>query len=229
MDDAQSGSALPNESRFSPDQSIALRSVRDYGKHGRAVGFAVAGYVIGDGDGDVVAVATPPGSEMRTRRGAGSGPNQRLVLPDDWDGTHDRRAWTGPTVVRVHRAGDPWSVWRWHDGDAWVGDWYGNLEAPWMRTTRGFDTQDWILDLLCSGAPGTSSWAVHYKDEDELEWSLAVGAVSSEEVERTREAGRQLSAIARNAEWPFNADWDAWVPNSLLPVAMLPAGWKHID
>lgn len=229
MDDGVHDSPPHDESRFKPDRSIALRSIREYGRHGRAVGFVVAGFAIADGDDGVIAVATPPGSDLRTRAGEGSGPNGRLVLPDDWDGTHAELAWHGPTVVRVYREGDEWSVWRWHNGDTWVGDWYGNLESPWRRTSIGFDTQDWVLDVVCSGTPGTDSWTVRYKDEGELEWLVRLGTFAPAEAERARDAGERLTARAKSLEWPFDADWGAWVPSRYLPTATLPAGWTDLD
>lgn len=69
-----------------------LRSVHTFGAGGDAVAFAVAGRLIVD-DHDLVVVASPVGSALRRRTGIGSGPNGRLVLPKDWDGSYVEGAW----------------------------------------------------------------------------------------------------------------------------------------
>lgn len=206
---------------------VVLRNKRVFCRHGLAVGFAVAGFAVADGNG-LSAVATTPGSAMRIRAGGRSGPNSRLLSSEDWDGTHDERLWQGPTVVRVHRAGDRWSVWRWHDGFTWSDGWYGNLESPWVRSAIGFDTQDWALDVVCAGEPGTYHWQVRYKDEDELQWLLDQGEVSEARVAMVREAGEQLTTLAKNGRWPFNADWSEWVPDPAWYVAAMPEGWNKL-
>ena len=70
---------------------------------------------------------------------------------------------------------------------------------------------------------------MRYKDEDELEWLVRLGSFTSAEAERARDAGERLTARARSVKWPFNADWDAWVPSRNLPTATLPAGWTNLD
>lgn len=207
--------------------AVALRSIRSFGRHGRVVTFAVAGVVVHDSD-ELVVVATAPGSGMRLRAGRGDGPNGRIVLPDDWDGRFEERAWSGDTVVRVHRWGDRWSVWRWHDGERWSDHWYGNLESPWRRSPVGYDSQDWALDVVAAGTPGDATWSVALKDEDELAWMVGRGVVTEAEAAAVRAAGRELIELARAARWPFDADWDAWLPDpSLAPIPM-PPGWDEL-
>ena len=82
-------------------------------------------------------------------------------------------------MVRVHPRGEAcWSLWRWHDGENWVGDWYGNLESPWRRSAVGYDTQDWALDVVGEGSRALKGLAVRFKDEDELDWYVEQGAFS---------------------------------------------------
>lgn len=212
---------------FEPGSEIVLRSIRDFDGNGPAVGFAVTGTVVVD-DSDVMAVCTVPDSAMRTRAGRGSGPTGRVILPRDWHGEYHERGWSGHTVVRVHRAGDPWSVWRWHDGSAWLDQWYGNLESPWQRTVLGFDTQDWALDVVGVGHPGTAEWRVASKDEDELDWMVEQGTVTAAQAAEVREAGAELTRLAVAGGWPFDADWGAWVPDpGLVPIPM-PEGWSRV-
>jgi Protein of unknown function (DUF402) len=213
---------------FDRGTPVVLRSVRDHGHpHGVAVGFAVAGTVVLDTD-DVVAVCTRPGSGLRTRAGRGSGPSGRIVLPATWDGRHNNLVWEGQTVVRVHRRGDRWSVWRWHDGARWTDDWYGNLESPWRRSPIGFDTQDWALDVVGTGHPVEGPWAVRYKDDDELTWRVDRGALSAAHAAHIRKFGAKLMQRAQEALWPFNADWDAWLPDPDWTAVPMPEGWRQL-
>lgn len=212
---------------FAPGSRVVLRSIREFGRHGVAVGFAVAGVVLADSP-ELSVVCTPLGSGVRTRSGEGAGPNGRLVLADAWDGEYHERTWQGHAVVRVHRAGDPWSVWRWHDGQEWVGEWYGNLESPWSRSALGFDSQDWALDVVCSGDPTGATWAVRYKDEDELAWLAQLGAMTAAEVAQAEDAGRRLTTVAAERGWPFDADWTPWVPAVSSTAVPMPVGWEHV-
>ncbi|HXH36549.1 MAG TPA: DUF402 domain-containing protein [Plantibacter sp.] len=220
------GSAQPVEP-FAAGHPVALRSIREFGRFGVAVGFAVAGVVLVDSP-DLTVVCTPVGSDVRTRAGNGGGPNGRLVLAESWTGEYEQRTWQGHAVVRVHRAGDPWSIWRWHDGRDWTGEWYGNLETPWRRTPLGFDSPDWALDVVGAGDPARESWSVRYKDEDELAWLAEVGAMSEPEVDAARDAGRRLTSIAQDRAWPFDADWVPWTPAARLSAIPMPAGWDRV-
>lgn len=149
---------------FRAGDTVALRSVRPFGERGQAVSFAVAGRVLVD-EAQLTVVASPVGSSVRRRAGTGTGPTGRLVLAEDWDGSYVDDKWFGAPVVRVHPTGSSWSVWRWHDGTDWAPHWYMNLELPWVRTSIGFDSQDWTLDVIASTQPD-GTWSVRYKDED---------------------------------------------------------------
>jgi len=213
---------------FTRGATVAIRSVRDHGpRHGVAVGFAVAGTVVRDRD-DVVVVATAPGSDVRVRAGRGDGPNGRTVLPAAWDGTYEERVWQGATVVRVHRRGDRWSVWRWHDGERWGDVWYGNLESPWRRSALGFESQDWALDVVGRGDPTGDAWRVGLKDEDELAWMVQRGYVTEQQAAHVHDVGAHLLQRAREARWPFDADWDAWLPEPAWGAVALPPGWDRL-
>lgn len=209
---------------FRSGSVVALRSVNSYGHHGRAVGFTVAGSVITD-SADFSVVATTPGSDVRTRAGSGSGPNARIVLPGDWDGSYNETGWFGATVVRVHARNQSWSVWRWHDGDLWQPDWYINLESPWKRTSIGFDTQDWTLDLVARET--VAGWTVKYKDADELAFLESAGHWSAAQASQIRAAGLEARRVANDRSWPFDVEWDAWFPQDGSPMA-LPSGWARL-
>jgi len=205
-------------------EDIALRSINTYGSHGRAVGFCVAGRVTVN-EPEFAVVTTTPGSDVRMRAGTGSGPNARIVLPDDWDGSYAETRWFGGTVVRVHPRGRRWSVWRWHDGRAWLPDWYVNLESPWERSETGFDTQDWTLDIVARETD--AGWTVQYKDVDELSFLESAGHWSAEQTIEIRTAGEEALRVASAQSWPFDTDWDEWLPTDLSP-SYLPPGWSLV-
>lgn len=99
-----------------------------------------------------------------------------------------------------------------------------NLEDPWRRTPIGFDSGDWILDVV---ARDDGSW--RYKDEDELAWAESSGVVSAEWSDRVRKAGAAAVADIEAQEWPFDADWDRWLPSLVAEVPELPSNWAVVD
>ncbi|UQN29082.1 DUF402 domain-containing protein [Brachybacterium kimchii] len=206
---------------------VVQRSVRDFPETGPAVGFAVAGTVLHDSE-DLIVMMTVPGSEMAGRGGPRSGPNGRLVAPGDWDGSYELSAWRGSTVVRAHRPGEPWSIWRWHDGTDWTPRWYGNLEAPWRRTPLGYDMQDWALDVVAEGDPATDDWRVAMKDEDELAWFVDNGTATREIAERITEVGATVRGIFERREGLVGADWGAFVPPDDAGLVTFPEGWQEL-
>lgn len=193
---------------FPAGTPVVLRSVFD--DH---VGAVFPTVVIADGD-HCTAVYQPAGTLVVARTGRRGGPHGRNMFPGGWDGGHETRPWNGSGVLRVHRRGDPWSVWRWRDGDHWRPGCYVNLEQPWVRTAAGFDSRDWILDLVIDGA-GVASW----KDDVELDWCEEVGSVTAEHAARVRRSGQQALAAFRAGDFPFDADWDRW---SVDPLAVTP-------
>lgn len=209
---------------FRPGDTAVLRSVNTFSGHGKAVGFAVAGRVLAD-EGDLTVIVSPRGSAVRRRAGVGSGPNGRLVLPEDWDGSYVEDLWFGAPVVRVHPKGSPWSVWRWHDGSDWLPDWYVNLELPWTRTPFGFDTQDWTLDIVAS-TDADGVWSVRYKDEDELAFYASTGHWSPAMRSIIERAGANATRTALTRAFPFDADWSQWIPEPTWPAAELPDAWS---
>jgi hypothetical protein len=174
---------------------------------------------------DSVALFQPAGSIWRRASGVRVGPRGRNMVASGWDGGHDLVEWLGLGVLRVHRFGQPWSVWRWLDSDGrWSDDFYVNLEDAWRRTAIGFDSGDWILDVV---ARADGSW--HYKDEDELEWAEVTNEVTAQWVARVRAAGVAAIAHIEANAWPFDADWDRWLPPEGADLPVLPGEWDTVD
>jgi len=212
--------------RWTRGDVVMLRNVSeaDPGFHERHVGYAHTARVIDDVD-DHVVLYQPPKTVHMERGGERGGPRGRNMVRGGWDGTHSAREWRGDGVVFVHRWSEPWSVWRWvSTGGAWSTHFYVNFERPWTRTAAGFDTEDWVLDLVVTA----DDRAVTVKDADELDWCVEHGTISLEQAELTRRSAALMTETAEEGGWPFDADWSAWLPDQAWRARPLPEHWASL-
>jgi hypothetical protein len=98
--------------------------------------------------------------------------------------------------------------------------WYGNLEAPFVRTVLGIDTRDFALDIV---AMPDGRW--RWKDEDEFKRRLELGIDSPEHQERVRAAGWDFVRRLEDGAWPFNGVWEKWHPLERWQPRNLPQNW----
>ena len=127
------------------------------------------------------------------------------MLPDGWDGGYEHSTLDGPSRLRLHPAGECFSVVRrWDEARHEIEGWYVNLEQPWVRTPIGFDSHDDVLDILV--ADDLSEWS--WKDADELEWSVSAGRVTADYAECVGQTGTRVAAMIEAREWPFREE--AW-------------------
>ena len=191
-----------------------------FGGQSTHVGSCYPAFVLEDTQ-DWVVTFQPAGTAIIRRTGL-RGPGGRNMLPHGWDGHHEEQHWQGRPVVRAHPAREPWSVWRWLEADgSWSPTLYINLEEPWTRTPIGYDSHDWILDLVVRLSPFQAEW----KDVDEPDWSVAVGVISVATADDIRTAGRRALRSAEANEWPFDVDWNHWLPDDEWPVPRLAPRW----
>lgn len=99
--------------------------------------------------------------------------------------------------------------------------WYGNLEAPFIRTKLGIDTRDFALDVI---AYPNGRW--QWKDEEEFARRLEVGIDSAAHQAQVRAAGQDFIKRFEQNEWPFNAGWQTWQPDQQWQVPRLPENWQ---
>jgi len=132
-----------------------------------------------------------------------------------WKG---RGTWTGHGVLVVHRPGAAHTIWHfWKEpGRAFAG-WYVNLQAPFVRDGREFDTNDNELDIRIE-PDGSWSW----KDEERMADWVRQGRFTPDDVAAIRAEGERVLA-----EWPFPTGWEDWRPDPSWPVPELPPGWKE--
>ena len=109
--------------------------------------------------------------------------------------------WWGYSVLWLLRPADAHAL-----GAFWRGDrrvfagWYGDLQAPLVRTAIGFDTSDHVLDVDIA-PDGTWVW----KDEDEFAAAQRLGHFSPAEAAAIRAEGESVIAALERSAWPFNA------------------------
>lgn len=152
---------------------------------------------------------------------------ERFALPH----VYEVRPWHGAGIVMLERPGGAHSVWLFRRpplGGEEVGafwGWYGNLEAPLQRTSRGVQTIDHILDVWMEPAPPLGAGSVHWKDEDELEAAVAVGRFGSETAAEIRAEGELVHAAMTRRDPPFDGaagGWLDWRPDPAWTRPALP-------
>ena len=141
--------------------------------------------------------------------------------PHPWAG---RDRWQGHGVLMLQRPGESHAVWVfWHGPHREFTGWYLNIQEPFRRSERGYDTQDLELDLILH-ADGRIEW----KDVEELELRVEEGRFTQDQARDIRAEGerihRELSAGKR---WwdPWWALWEpepAWDDAARVPAALEP-------
>jgi hypothetical protein len=126
------------------------------------------------------------------------------------------------STLWLMRAGDwhaQWVSWL-EDGSHW--GWYVNLQEPFRRTARGFETMDLVLDVLIDP---DRSW--RWKDEDELETFVEMGVLDEALADRARAEGLRVAGRAERNEPPFDEPWPDWRPDPGWATPELSAGWEQ--
>lgn len=131
--------------------------------------------------------------------------------------------WTENSVLMLTKPGEAHAFWAfWRDSDWKFLGWYVNLQAPFARTTLGFDTADHVLDIVVE-PDGNWEW----KDLDEFEEARCVGRFTLEEAEGIlAEAERAVSKIKSRA-WPLGSEWEKWKPEPEWEVPSMPRNWNE--
>jgi protein associated with RNAse G/E len=122
--------------------------------------------------------------------------------------------------VRLYLPGRGYSVGLSFDEKGEFASWYGNLEAPFVRTPLGIDTRDFALDVV---ATPDGRW--YWKDEEEFNRRLEVGIDSAEHQARVRAAGEDFIERFERQSWPFNDGWERWRAPNHWQIRQLPPNW----
>ena len=122
--------------------------------------------------------------------------------------------------IRLYLPDCSYSIWLKFDENGRFQSWYGNLEAPYVRTKIGIDTRDFALDIV--GEPNGHWW---WKDEDEFNHRLELGIDSPKHQDRVRASGQDFIKRFEHQMWPFNCDWENWHPQERWQIRSLPENW----
>lgn len=207
---------------WSPGDTVVVQEVwHDYV-------WAARPMIVARDDGDFVALWFPKGTRWKAPTSPPTRPRadargQRLascLSLRDW--VFVDAAWDVSTLVLM-RAGDWHALWvSWLDhGEHW--GWYVNLQEPYRRTAKGFETMDLALDVVIDP---DRTW--HWKDEEELEAFVSEGVFDGVLAERIRDEGLLVAHRAERNEPPFSDPWPSWRPDPMWRMPELPEGWNEL-
>jgi predicted RNA-binding protein associated with RNAse of E/G family len=108
----------------------------------------------------------------------------------------------------------------WRDPEWEFTGYYGNIQAPLMRTHLGFDTADYLLDVSIDP---DLTW--HWKDEDEWEIAREHGLIDTVLLDEVRREGERIIAEVEGRSWPFDGGLESWRPDPAWTIPELPANW----
>jgi hypothetical protein len=185
--------------RFSPGEEIEVREVWD----GRTWEVRM-GIVVEDSE-EVLALYTPPGSPATIAAGP-DGVRLRLP-PPEWELAESAVPADRQYLALHPPEADHTVLLIWDEAWQWL-CWYINLERCAVRTERGIEYEDHLLDVVVR--PDLGAW--HWKDEDELAEAVERGLVSAEKAARIRGEGERAldRLLARMA--PYDRPWGEWRP-----------------
>ena len=126
-----------------------------------------------------------------------------------------RTCWEGHGVLMLQRPGEPYAVWVfWQGRDREFAAWYLNLQEPFRRTPRGYDTQDLELDIL---VPVDGPW--EWKDDELLDQRVREGRFTAAQAAEIRAEGARIAAeLDAGRRW-WADDWARWRPPDTWPTA----------
>jgi hypothetical protein len=121
----------------------------------------------------------------------------------------NRSGWRGHGVLMLQRPRDMHAVWVfWHGPERAFHGWYVNLQEPFRRTERGFDTQDLELDIWI---PAGGTWQL--KDEELLEVRVREGRFTEDQARAIRREGKRLTAELDTGRRWWDPWWALWEPD----------------
>jgi hypothetical protein len=103
--------------------------------------------------------------------------------------------------------------------------WYVNLQAPMIRTPIGFDTNDYILDIVIQ--PDCRTW--RWKDDEDFNEAVSTGVYSTEQAQAIRAEGEAVIQQMQAGLPPFCDGWERWSPPTDYPIPQFPPGWDKIE
>ncbi|MCH7617219.1 MAG: DUF402 domain-containing protein [Chloroflexi bacterium] len=190
--------------RFSPGERIEVREVWN----GRA--WEIRRPIVVEDAPDVIAVYNAPGSPIRVAAGPDG---KRLRLPPPKWSMADASIPSDRRILGLHPPGSDHSVHVVWDESWRLLYWYINLEQDRRRNPRGFDYEEYVLDLVVQ--PDMASW--RWKDEDELAEAVERGLFTPEQAASFRAEGERAIEWLLARRPPYDRPWEDWRPPSDWP------------
>ncbi len=173
-------------------------------------------------DAEVLALYVPPGTTAKDNYVVPDA--QRVAAVDTMQPSRQRqhvdRTWA-TAAIRLYLPGQAFSVWLFFNEQGDFTTWYGNLEAPFVRTRLGIDTRDHALDVV---AYPDGRW--QWKDEAEFARRLDRGIDSVEHQLAVRAAGQAFITRFQQRAAPFDQGWEQWRPPAAWQARTLPIDWN---
>jgi hypothetical protein len=110
----------------------------------------------------------------------------------------------------------------WRESDWKFVGYYGNIQAPIRHTHQGFESADYLLDVVIDP---DRSW--RWKDEDEWEDARVHGLMDLVLLDQVRLEGERIIAEAEKGDWPFDGSLVDWRPDAGWPIPALPDDWDQ--
>lgn len=169
---------------------------------------------------DLIALYWPAGSPVKR-------PAERVAVPDIVSNPNPRlidRQWTDTNVLMLCDEELPYCIyamWAAESGEHLC--WYVNLQAPLHRMEIGFETEDYLLDVVFH--PDLSKWKL--KDEAELIEASQIGMYSKRKVEAIYTAADEAINRIRSGLSPVDDKWADWKPPERWPIPEMPENWDE--
>ena len=127
---------------------------------------------------------------------------------------HGKERWHGHGVLTLQRPEEAHAIWVfWSGPERAFHGWYVNVQEPFERRSRGYDTQDLELDIWI---PREGRW--QWKDDELLEQRFVDGRFTAEQVARARREGLRVAAeLDAGRRW-WDEAWASWVPDPAWPT-----------
>lgn len=165
--------------------------------------------------------AQSPLKARATRKGTLIGRELPLVERERQIVTLADDTWTRNHTLMVHEPHRLGAVWLfWSEADWSFQNYYVNLQAPLVPSSVGFDTADYLLDIVVRP---DLSWEM--KDQDEFDEALEHELVPPVLLHAVQAESRRFIREIEARQWPFDKGLEAWRPEPDWGVPELPNNW----
>ncbi|HEY3312536.1 MAG TPA: DUF402 domain-containing protein [Anaerolineales bacterium] len=113
------------------------------------------------------------------------------------------------------------SIYIWNNASGEFKCFYINFQLPYARSLSGFDTFDLELDLVIE-----PDFHWHWKDLDEYQEGIRLGAIRPEWVQGIENAKPEVFERLEKRLYPLDAHWLDWQPDPAMRAPSLPEGWE---